>query len=398
MAELPRWVRTAGDVAALAARLRESPAVAIDTESDSLHHYPARLCLVQVGDAAGRVHLLDPLAGVDLSPLGPVLADPGIPKVLHAGDNDLAALWQRFGFRVRPLFDTYIAARFLGVAELGLDRLLERFLGVTLGASRQKDDWSIRPLSPAQEAYALDDVRHLIALGERLRATLQQVGREEWVREECEALTRLDFAIKADDPDAYLELKGARTLSPRSRAVLRELHGLRDALARTLDRPPFKVVGNEVLLGLATVRPRDVAALLAVRGITPRIVERFGQAILAAVERAEAIPEAELPELPKRSRPPLPGRVRRRIDALRAWRMGSAERLGLDPGVLLPGRLIERIAEVAPADVETLSRIEGLRRWRVAELGAEIVAVVSERGAGPVGGPLLRREAGARHP
>ncbi len=399
MAEIPRWIRTSGDVAAVAARLRESSAIALDTESDSLHHYPARLCLVQVADAAGLAHLIDPLSGADLSLLGPVLGDPGILKIVHAGDNDLAALRQRFGFRVTPLFDTYIAARFLGVTELGLDGLLHRFLGVTLGASRQKDDWSVRPLTPAQEAYALDDVRYLIALSEHLGIALEQLGRAGWVREECEALTQLDFAIKPEDPDAYLGLKGARTLSARSRAVLRELHVLREALARSLDRPPFKILGNDVLVALAAARPRDLASLLAVAGANPRAAERFGAALLAAIERAEAIPEGDLPESPRRSHPPLPGRVRRRIDALRAWRGTASERLGLDPGVLLPGRLIERIAEAVPGDVEALSRIDALRSWRVAELGKEIVAVTLEGGFGGTGGlPGSRESAEARQP
>ena len=165
---LPLWIRTADDLAALAAELAGTPALAIDTEADSLHHYPGKLCLVQLADAQGRGHLVDPLALRDLSPLGPVLADPGTVKVLHAADNDLSYLKRLYGVTVVSLFDTAVAARFLGATSLGLEGLLTQYLGVTAVKSRQKDDWSRRPLSAAQEAYALDDVLHLGALRTRL--------------------------------------------------------------------------------------------------------------------------------------------------------------------------------------------------------------------------------------
>jgi ribonuclease D len=129
--------------------------VAIDTEADSLHHYPGKLCLVQIADARGRGHLVDPLALRDLSLLGPVLADPGTLKVLHAADNDLAYLKRLYGVTVVSLFDTAVAARFIGATSLGLEGLLSQYLGVTAVKSRQKDDWSRRPLTPEQEAHAL---------------------------------------------------------------------------------------------------------------------------------------------------------------------------------------------------------------------------------------------------
>jgi ribonuclease D len=134
---LPLWIRTADDLAALAAEFAGSPALAIDTEADSLHHYPGKLCLVHVADARGRGHLVDPLVLRDLSPLGPVLADPGTVKVLHAADNDLAYLKRLYGVTVSALFDTAVAARFLGATSLGLEGLLTHYLGVTAVKSRQ---------------------------------------------------------------------------------------------------------------------------------------------------------------------------------------------------------------------------------------------------------------------
>jgi len=147
MTDAPRWIRTPEDMGRLAATLARARAVSIDTEADSLHHYPGKLCLVQIATDAGEGHLVDPLLLADLSALGPCLADPGIVKVLHAADNDLAYLKRLHPFTVASIFDTAIAARFLGVTALGLDELLKAFIAVDPGKSRQKDDWSRRPLT-----------------------------------------------------------------------------------------------------------------------------------------------------------------------------------------------------------------------------------------------------------
>jgi ribonuclease D len=374
---LPLWIRASGDVAALAAHLGRSPAVALDTEADSLHHYPGRLCLVQVADAGGAAHLVDPLSPADLTPLGPLFADPAILKVVHAGDNDLALLKRRYGFAFAAVFDTYIAARFLGLTELALEGLLRRSLGVEAGPSRQKDDWSVRPLTPEQERYALDDVRYLIPLKERLLDELRALGRDAWVLEECAALAAGVPPERVEDPDAYLDIKGARALPPRSLAVLRELYALRETLALRADRPPFKVLGNETLRDIAAARPASVEDLLGIKGVTPHVIRRYGDAILAAIRRGEAVPETELPVPPRRPRPVVPAAVRQRIERLRAWRAAAARRLGLDPGVLLPGRLIERVAEAAPADLGALARVEGLREWRARELGTGILEALA---------------------
>src|SRR5262245_3578084 len=178
--DLHRWIRTPEELAALAASLEGSATVAIDTEADSLHHYPGKLCLVQVASDGGAAHLIDPLALPSLAALAPLCADPATVKVLHAADNDLAYLKRLYGFTVVSLFDTALAARFLGVPALGLEGLLTQFLGVTPVKSRQKDDWSRRPLSAEQETYALNDVLHLVDLRARLIEELRAKGRETW--------------------------------------------------------------------------------------------------------------------------------------------------------------------------------------------------------------------------
>ncbi|HEU5321167.1 MAG TPA: ribonuclease D, partial [Methylomirabilota bacterium] len=176
-----RWAAQPHALAQAAAAASAAGEVALDTEGDSLHHYPERLALVQLGLPGGEVWLVDPLAVPDLSPLAPVFADPRVRVVLHAGDNDLAHLKRRHALTFAAVFDTAIAARFLGGRALGLDVLLETWLGVTLPPSRQKDDWSVRPLAPAQLEYAAADVRHLFALKSRLAEALEAAGRLAWV-------------------------------------------------------------------------------------------------------------------------------------------------------------------------------------------------------------------------
>ena len=374
---LPLWIRTPDDVRALAAELDGVPAVAIDTEADSLHHYPGKLCLVQIADGGGRGHLVDPLAVRDLSALGPLFADPRTVKVLHAADNDLGYLKRLYGVTVASLFDTAVAARFLGATALGLEGLLTQYLGVTAVKSRQKDDWSRRPLSPAQEAYALDDVLHLIVLREKLLDALRAIGREQWVAEECAALAALPVSEKPADPDAYMKLKGARELDARGLAVLRELYAAREALALRLDRPPFMIVGNESLVALAARRPADAEAILAVPGCTPPVVRRAGLAILEAVARGLAVPETELPVYRPAPRPRLPAAVRRRAEALRVWRARASKEIGLEPGVLFPQRLIDRLAAAPPADLAALRQTEGVHEWRVTLLGPAVLAALA---------------------
>src|SRR5262245_38242666 len=165
------------------------------------------------------------------------------------------------------------------------------------------------------------------------------MGRLSWVEEECAALAAEPPVDRIVDPDAYLGLKGARDLPPVGQAILRELFDLREQLARTADRPPFKILGEPTLVALAQAPPADTEALALVPGCSPRVIARWGAAILDAIARGRAAPAAA-PVAVRGHRPSLPGAARRRIDLLRRWRVEAAPRLALDPGVLLPNRLI----------------------------------------------------------
>ena len=218
----------------------QHPRVAIDIESNGFFRYPERVCLIQlaVGDS---VFLIDPLAVPDVTPLGKLIGDSAVEKVLHSGDYDIRSLDRDYGFRVRNLFDTSIAAAFVGSTSLGLAAVLQEYLGVEVGKSKrlQRSDWSIRPLNAEAREYAAQDVRHLAPLRATLGERLAALGRLDWVDEECERLA----GVRYQPPDrewSFASMKGSRVLDGRGLAVLRSLHRFREQEAVRRDRAAFQ--------------------------------------------------------------------------------------------------------------------------------------------------------------
>jgi ribonuclease D len=366
------WIRTADELEDLVDTLSRCRAVGIDTEADSLHHYTEKVCLIQVSAFRGGSWLVDPLALRDLSPLGQIFADPSILKVVHGGDNDVTSLRRDFGVSFQTMFDTSIAARLLGDTELGLQALVRNELGIELSKGSQKDDWSKRPLTPKQETYALSDVAHLMELATILTGRLADAARTEWAREEFAALASLPPAVKRTGPDEFRRIKGSAKLSPRNQAVLRELWLWREARAAAADRPPFKIVGPEVLLALADDPPTSSAQVARALASYARQAGEV-DVVFAAIERARSLPDSDLPRRPNGERTVTSAAVRARVTALRDWRDAQAAASRLDPSIVMPLRLIERIAGVAPTTLAELAAIDGVRQWRVAEWGRALL-------------------------
>jgi ribonuclease D len=365
----PSWIRTPAELQAALPKLRGA-ALALDSESDSLHHHREKVCLLQLGSEAGDVWLVDTLAFQDLSALGPLLVDAGLTKVLHGADYDVTTLKRDFGFQFAGLFDTGIAARFLGFPEVGLQAVLLRELGVAVTKESQTADWSRRPLPPAQEAYAATDVLHLVPLWRKLVPQLQAAGRLAWVLEECEAVAALEAARRGRDPEAWQKVKNVRRLSRSQQAALRELWMWRDGVAESTDVPAFKLASTEALVEMATKPPKTAAEAAATRGLSPRLRAQGGE-IVAALQRAADLPESGLPTLPVTPRVVVPEAQKKRNEALRAWRTAEAAKLALDISVVLPNRLIDKLAEVGPRSMAQLQDVPGLRRWRMETFGAD---------------------------
>ena len=359
----PVWVDDVAGLESARGTFRGARALAVDTEADSFYHYFHKCCLVQVSDGH-TVFLVDSIKVSDRPALAALFSDPGTTKVLHAAEQDVLYLRRDFGVEIRPLFDTMIAAQLLGKKSVGLAGLLQEYFGVTLDKGCQRDDWSRRPLTVRQMAYAAEDVRHLIRLAHALEADLTAVGRLEWAREEFEHIARRSWPARDFDPEEFWGIKGARDLEPRMAAALRELYVMRDARARAADVPPFRIASDETLSTLARKLPRQAADLDGVKGFTPLVRRRIGPLVLEAVARAVELSEDRLPRPPKSQGRRRTAAFRTRVEKLRAWRRERAAALGLDPGVLFPQSTLDALADRGTAALSEPDGIPGFRRWR----------------------------------
>jgi ribonuclease D len=351
----------------------EVPLVALDTEGASFHRFVDRIYLLQL-TTRDRSAIIDPLPMGAPPGLGDVLESPTVEVIFHDADYDLRLLHQDYGWHVRNIFDTRIAAQLLGIRAFGLAALLERYFAVKLDKKHQRADWSIRPLPGDMLEYAAQDTRHLIDLRNRMRAELEAAGRWAWAAEEFERLEGTRWPAE-DEATAFLRLKGARDLTRRELAVLREIVQWRDAVARELDRATFRVMSNEVLFEVARAATTDRATLGAIKGMPRGLFERRGEELIAAVARGLAVPDAQLPRFPRPPRFDRDPEFDDNVARLRTIRDAAAGRLDLDPGVLCSRDRLELIARLRPTSLARLSEIRELRRWQIALLGDEIVAL-----------------------
>lgn len=351
--------------------------IALDTEAASFHRYHDRVYLVQLSTPE-RTAVIDPLTIDDLGRLGVLMADREVEKIFHDADYDLRLLHHEHGFQAHHLFDTRIAAQLLGEPGIGLGALLERYLDVRPDKRFQRADWAARPLTPAMLDYAAGDTAHLYELRDILRTKLVEAGRLGWAEEEFELLEHNKWDRGTNDPrETFIGLKGARALERRGLALLRELYAWREETASKLDRASFRLAGNEVLLHLAAHPVRDLAQLGKVRGVGRELVGRWGEEILAAIERGLAVPDDDLPRFPRGPRRPPPDPdFDGRLQALKTRRNALAEQYGLQPGVLCPNAILEAIARDLPGSVEELRGIPGLREWQRLEIGNELLKVI----------------------
>ena len=331
----------------IAANLGRETELALDTESNSLHVYRERVCLIQIGTRE-ETFLLDPLAVGDLSSLGWLLADPDLGKVLHGSDYDLRSLNRDYGFTIQGLFDTEVAARFLGSTSPNLASVLENSLGISITKSRkmQTSNWGSRPLSSLAIEYAANDVAYLVEVAANLRGMLLQAGRLAWVEEECERLQQTKYSPPQPPEVTFLRIKGSDRMTPRELAILRELFLAREEAAARLDCPPFRVMSNQVLVDIAQSCSTPSGALLEgedLAGLSPLLVRRWGTLIRVAIARGREGPEYHRPPR-KRSERSWDTESKVRLKRFKQWRVARGAALGLDPSLLWSAVSLERWA------------------------------------------------------
>ncbi len=352
--------------------------LAVDTEADSFFHYQERVCLIQV-TVGDEDYLVDPLADLDISPLGDVLANPDQVKIFHDGEYDVLIMKREFGFEFAGLFDTRIAAAALGNPSPGLASVLDERFGVTLDKSLQRSDWSRRPLSSKQIDYARLDTRFLEALMDEQLQDLERLGRLPIVEGECRRLEALEPAPRVFEPDEFIRIKGARTLRPVQMQVLRELFILRDGLAHERDLPPFKILSNPNLFEIAKSRARAVRQLNGVPGLSPKHIKRFGNQIVEAIERGwDAGPLKEIPRLPAKDGTSELDEIESELhERLKIWRKEESNRHKLDSSLILNRLVLLRLAQTRPRTAAALAEVEGLIEWQRELFGDDLLDVIT---------------------
>jgi len=376
------YLDTAEAVEKFTTQIAGAREIALDTEGASFHRFVDRIYLLQLSTREHHA-VIDPLPIGAPGGLGALLENPAVEVVFHDADYDLRLLQQDYGWHIRNIFDTRIAAQLLGYTAFGLAALLERFFDVKLDKKHQRADWSMRPLTVDMLDYAAQDTRFLLQLKDHMSAELERMGRMPWAKEEFALLEGTRWAD--DTPGmSYLKLKGARDLSRRELAVLRELVPWRDTVAGSLDRATFRVLGNEQLLDIARTQPQTKEALGKIKGMPRAILEQRGGELLDAVRRALAVPDAELPKFPRAARWDRDPEFDARVSALKTARDAAAKRLELDPGVLCSRDRMEAVARRNPASFDELGEVTELRRWQVRELGDAFVAALEPHRKGRV--------------
>jgi ribonuclease D len=357
----------------LADSLAREPIVAVDTESNSLYAYREQVCLIQFSTPE-KDFLVDPLSLKDLSVLAPVFRNPKIEKIFHAAEYDLMCLKRDFGFEFNNLFDTMLAARILGRDAVGLGSILETEFGVHLEKRYQRANWGKRPLPPHLMAYARLDTHYLIPLRDRM---LKDLEKEELLTLACEDFHRiskvqLNGRLPEDEAAKCWRVSGSHELDPQQAAVLLELCAYREDVARSLDRPVFKVINNHTLLAIANETPQDLRELGRLPGMSRGQVERHGRSLLAAVQRGLQ----RDPIYPPRTMRPSEAYMDR-LEGMRRWRKSTAQKMGVKSDVIMPRDLLNRIAEHNPSSLQELGEILHEVPWRLDHFGSQILQVLS---------------------
>lgn len=348
-------------------RMQGAERLALDTEFMRERTYYAQLCLVQVATDSD-CFLIDPLAGLDLGTLHDVFDDRAKIKILHAARQDLEVLHVAGGRVPAPVFDTQLAAALLGFPpQVGYAELVARQLGHSIDKGQTRTDWSRRPLTPEQLAYAADDVHHLLQLHVDMAAALEASGRAGWLAEDAAALE--DPSLYQTDPsDAWRRLRGLTRLRPKEQAAARALAEWRERRAIAADKPRGWILPDEALYALATQAPQTVAELEQVRGLQPAVARKRGAELLALIADARDAANESTVE-PSARRPSAAETAL--VATLQKRVRDEAAALGISPEVLATRRDVEALV------FRDRGESALLRGWRRSVIGEQLAALAA---------------------
>jgi ribonuclease D len=378
----PRFLTSSDELAALCERLRQEPFVTVDTEFMRERTYWPELCVVQLAGAEEAAVVDAQAEAMDLAPLGELLADPAVVKVFHAARQDVEIFLLKFGAVPTPLFDTQVAAMVAGFGDqASYDSLVRALAGAAIDKAHRFSDWSVRPLSAAQIAYAAADVTHLRHVYLRLREKLLNEGRLDWVAQEMDALLEPSTYITAPE-EAWERLK-PKTSNRRFLGVLKATAAWREGEAQRINIPRGRLVKDETLLEVAASAPETPEQLARARGISEGFARgKSGAGLLAAIAEAKALPEDALPQ-PLESRKGA-GASPALVALLKVLLAAAAEAHHVAPRLIADTEELERLAAEAEPELRCL------HGWRREVFGADALALKQGRLALGVAGRRVR--------
>lgn len=352
----------------------------LDIEGNGFYRYPERVCLIQIS-VEDHPFIIDPLQFEDLTPLGEIFSSPKITKIVHAGDYDIRSLSRDYQFTFNNIFDTSIAAAFLGSGRLGLDAVLKEYLDVEVSKDKrlQRSDWTNRPLSAEALEYAANDVRYLISAMGTMSDKLQSLGRLHWVKEEFERLSTVRFAPR-DEEVAFLNVKGSKDIEGQNLSVLKKLYEFREDEAISKDRPPFKIISDSILVSIARDPHGDLSGIKGIGWWSrPEPSARLKRVIKNGLEGSPIVrprkQDTRGPRLSNKQRE----KANMRLKSLKTWRKNLGGQLDLDPSILWPTSSLNRLSR-SPEDLETEIENSEVRSWQQREFGDLLKITLDEVG------------------
>lgn len=367
-----RYIATDEALQNLVAELSKENLLAVDTESNSMHAYYTRVCLIQLSTRQ-KDYIVDPFAIDNLQPLGDLFADTSIEKIFHAAEYDLILMGREYGFVVNNLFDTMYAARLCHIESFGLADLLSQFFDVAVDKSHQRDNWGQRPLPNDSLHYAQMDTHYLPELRDELLQQLTGFERMDEAQEVFDDVLRIEAKEPSFDPHGFWKIGLPRRLKGKEMARLKELYILREQIAESEDKPPFKVLNNNALVQLSRRPPYDYDEMFNMRHISNGFVRMYGDEVLDAIKRSKG------QKLPRPPRPEQPApEILDRYNLLHQWRKKCGNKRDLDSSLIISKQTLWRIAEDPPQNKAQLAQVEGVGQWRLQKYGDELLNVIAK--------------------
>lgn len=373
-------IENTSDLADFFSRAAGEDIIAVDIESAGFYRYYSRVNLIQIATRR-EAAIIDPQKIDDFSPFQKFANESKCLWVFHGGDYDISMLARDLEIYIPVMFDTRKGAEFIGMQELGLRALTEKYLGFTLDKRLQRCDWSRRPLTTAMKEYGLLDAVCLVPIFDALVAELEALGRYDWVMQECDFIARQARESQPHEQDQFaFRIKGSSRLSPRSLAVLREIWTLREQISARLDRAPFMLLSNQALIEIARQMPRTISGLNVIKTIGREFLNRYGSELQTAIRTGI---EADLDGLEK------PFKPREKHELLNSWegelakslrevRDNLANQMKIPASVLAPTNSLYDLARSRPDSLGALIQSEILHEWQARVLAEEFLPILMQ--------------------